>query len=280
MTAISLAQWQPRIGFIGLGDQGAPIAERLIQAGYHTTLWARRPESLTDFKDSNAHFTDSPEKLGAASDLVGICVLDDTGTRQVVTEVLKGMAPGGMIAIHSTVHPQTCRDLAEQTKKKGVTLLDAPVSGGNAGAKAGSLTMMIGGDTTAATACIPVFESFASHIEYLGNTGAGQVAKLLNNSLMAANLILAHHAIETGQKLGLDRQGLASVISTGSGGSFALDIYKKLPDLTAFSRGAKLLRKDIALLSEIIESSDDNAAKLIDQALLLLEYYEGKSKIG
>ncbi len=112
-----------RVGFIGLGSQGGPMARRIVEAGYDLTLWARRPESLEPYADTAAKTAQTPADLAAASDLVCICVVADDDVRQVVSGengVLKGLQPGGgVIAIHSTVHPDTCRELAEQAREVG-----------------------------------------------------------------------------------------------------------------------------------------------------------------
>src|SRR4051794_9793296 len=108
-----------RVGFVGLGSQGAPMARRIVAAGFAPTLWARRPESLAPFADIVAAVAESPAALGAASDLVCLCVVDDAGVEQVAGEVLAGMAAGGVIAVHSTVHPDTVRRLAKTAAGHG-----------------------------------------------------------------------------------------------------------------------------------------------------------------
>jgi len=123
----------PKVGFIGLGSQGGPMARQIIDAGFRTTLWARRPESLEPFADTAARVADTPKILGADSDIVGICVRADADVVAVVSGphgVLSGMAPDGVIMVHSTTHPDTCRRLAETAADRGVSLIDAPVSGG------------------------------------------------------------------------------------------------------------------------------------------------------
>ena len=122
-----------RVGFIGLGSQGGPMARRIIEAGFPTTLWARRPASLEGFADTAAKVAGSPADLAAASDLVCLCVVGDADIEDVTAGengVLAGLEPGGVIAVHSTVHPKTCHDLAEKAAAQGVSVIDAPVSGG------------------------------------------------------------------------------------------------------------------------------------------------------
>src|SRR5262245_19682086 len=122
-----------RVGFIGLGSQGGPMARRIAEGGFETTLWARRAASLEPYADTAAKSANSPAELGAASDLVCLCVVGDDDVREVINGdagVLAGMQAGGIIAIHSTVHPDTCREIAEVAAKREVSVIDAPVSGG------------------------------------------------------------------------------------------------------------------------------------------------------
>src|SRR5262249_36799234 len=154
--------------FIGLGSQGAPMAQRMIDAGYDVTLWARRPEALAPFALSAAKTAASVAELGAQAEHVGICVLNDDGVREVCAALIPAMRAGSRIAIHSTIHPQTCIDVEKQAKARGIAVIDAPVSGGEPAAKAGALTVMVGGDKDAVDAARPIFESFGRLIVHLG----------------------------------------------------------------------------------------------------------------
>jgi len=120
-----------RVGFIGLGSQGGPMARRIVEGGYQTTLWARREATLEPYADTTAKTAGSPAELAAASDLVCLCVVGDDDVKEVLngqTGVLAGLASGGIVAIHSTVHPDTCRQVAEAAAKQGISVIDAPVS--------------------------------------------------------------------------------------------------------------------------------------------------------
>ena len=243
------------VGFIGLGSQGGPMATRIIEAGYPTRLWARRAEALEPFLAAGARAAASIADLGAQCEHVGICVVDDAGVRQVCEDLIPAMRAGGRIAIHSTIHPSTCLTLAEHAAARGLSLIDAPVSGGGPAAAAGTLTVMVGGDDAAVAAARPVFESFGKLIVHLGGVGAGQTAKLVNNTLMAANMALAHHALTAGAALGIERAALAELIKQSSGRSFSFEVYARLTQPSAFSHGANLLAKDVGLLGEVLEAA-------------------------
>ncbi|MBW8482695.1 NAD(P)-dependent oxidoreductase [Actinomadura parmotrematis] len=245
-----------RVGFIGLGSQGGPMARRIVEAGHPTTLWARRPATLEAFAGTAAAVAASPAELGAASDIVCVCVVDDAGVEEVVSGpdgVLDGLAEGGTVIVHSTVHPDTPRRLAERGAARGVSVLDAPVSGGGPAAEQGRLLVMVGGDADVLERCRPVLAAHADPIVHLGPLGAGQVAKLLNNVLFTANLGAAAGTVALGRELGVDAARLAEVIAHGSGASFALDRVSAAGgtlDRIAAHAGA-LLRKDVGLIASL-----------------------------
>jgi 3-hydroxyisobutyrate dehydrogenase len=245
---------QMMVGFVGLGSQGGPMARRIVEAGFPLLLWARRPETLTPYRDSSAQLVRDLAELGARSDHVGVCVFDDAGVREVVGALLSTMRAGSRIAIHSTIHPNTCIALAKQAAERGVAVIDAPVSGGGHGAAAGTLTVMVGGDVAAVDAARPVFETFSGLISHLGGVGAGQFAKLVNNSLMAANMALADAALGAGAALGLDRAALIELVKASSGRSYGFEVRARLSDIATFGHGAKLLAKDVGLLTAVLGS--------------------------
>lgn len=243
------------IGFVGLGSQGGPMAERILAAGFPLTVWARRVEALEPFISAGASAVTSVAELGAGCDLVGICVVDDAGVAEIVEELLPVMKAGSCIVVHSTILPDNCIRFAERCAEKGICFIDAPVSGGGAGAAAGTLTVMCGGTPDDFAAARPVFATFGGMIVLLGGVGAGQRAKIVNNALMAANMGLAHAAAAAGEELGLDRVALLDLIKASSGRSFGFEVYARLPSPQAFAHGALLLVKDVKLLKGTLPGS-------------------------
>lgn len=258
-----------KVGFIGLGNQGAPMARRIVEAGYPLMLWARRPESLEPFEYTGAKFANSITELASYADHVGVCVVNDEGVRDIVTRLIPAMREGSRIAIHSTVHPDLCTALAEQAGERGIDLIDAPVSGGGPGAASGTLTVMVGGEADAVAASLPIFRTFAAQIVHLGEVGAGQMAKLVNNALMAANVAVAHYALEIGEALAIDRNALIELIKNSSGRSFGVEVCARMATPSTFKHGAALLAKDVRLLSESVENNA-NFRSLRDTAMPFL----------
>jgi 3-hydroxyisobutyrate dehydrogenase len=245
-----------RQGFIGLGDQGAPIARRIIDAGFPMVLWARRAASLEPFIDTSAKIVSSIAELANQVDQVGICVVDDLGTEQVCSELIPVMHPGSCIVIHSTVNPKTCEALAEQAKQQNISLIDAPVSGGRQVAEMGKMTVMVGGDKQAFEKAKTVFESFATLIVHLGDVGAGQQAKLINNTVFAAHLAIAYQGLEAASTLKLDKLAFTDLINASSGRSYGFEVLSQLPNPSLIKHGTKLLAKDIGILNDILGNSE------------------------
>ena len=269
-----------RVGFIGLGSQGAPMARQIIDGGYDTTLWARRPASLEPYADTAAKVAGSPAELGATSDLVCICVVGDADVEEVLggdTGVLAGMAEGGIIAIHSTVHPDTCRRLAETAAAKGVSVIDAPVSGGAPAVAERRLLVMVGGEPVVVERCRPVFETFANPIVHLGDLGSGQLTKLLNNLLFTANVATAKTTLMLGEALGVSASSLAEVITRGSATSAALNSIAAMGGSleTMTQVAGALLAKDVRLVADIADKAQATPGAVLDAAdaaLRLLEH--------
>lgn len=253
-----------KYGFIGLGDQGGPIARRMIESGLPTVLWARRPETLQAFADTPAETAATVEELAEQVDYVGICVVDDAGVAEVCRRLIPAMRAGGIIVIHSTVHPALCKALSLEASAKKIALIDAPVSGGGSSAASGTLTVMVGGDAAAFAAAQPALETFGKLIVHLGEVGAGQHAKLINNAMLAANIAIAHCGNEAAKSLGLDRDAFIQLIKASSGHSFGFDVSARMSSPSSFAHGAKLLNKDVRLLGDTL--GDVPAFAVIDDA--------------
>jgi 3-hydroxyisobutyrate dehydrogenase len=259
-----------KVGFIGLGSQGGPMARRIVEGGYETTLWARRPATLEPFADTPAKVAESPAELAAASDLVCLCVVGDADIEEITGGdggLLAAMTPGAIIAIHSTVHPKTCRDLAKKAGDQGISVIDAPVSGGGPAAADGRLLVMVGGDADVVERCRPVFETYADPVVRLGELGSGQTTKLLNNLLFTANLGTAATALSLANSLGVSPDRLVEVVSRGSGNSFALNTLGGIGGLERLAGLAgTLLQKDVRLIAELAERAAAHPGAVLDAA--------------
>lgn len=245
-----------RAGFIGLGDMGGPIAQRIIDAGLPLTLWARRPSTLDQYRATDFVRADTPAEVGSRSDVVGVCVFGDADLRDVMCGeqgVVAGMARGGTILIHSTASVAVCAELASLAAQREIDVLDAPVSGGRRGAKEGTLTIMVGGEPPVLDRVLPVLRTYGSIIRLMGPLGSGQRMKMLNNALSNSIGRLAAMAIETGYQLGLDTPSLLEVLRTGGARSFSLDslIDRVMVDPSYAAHAMTMIAKDTSLYQEM-----------------------------
>ncbi len=242
---------QLRAGFIGLGLIGTGMAQCIDRTGLPFAVWARRAEQMDAFEPSKRR--SSPAELGRDVDVVCLCVLDEAAVDAVVfgpEGLAEGLTPGALVVVQSTVSPGFVRGLAEKLAGQGVRVLDAPVSIGRGPSSEGELTVMVGGDPADVERARPVLESMGNLI-VLGEVGAGQQAKLVNNAMLTAHLGLASSALDVGEALGLDRAALAEVISASSGRSGAMAmIAAGGTGVANFAGGSAhtLLKKDAFLL--------------------------------
>lgn len=261
------------VGFVGLGSQGAPMARRIVDAGFPTMLWARRPASLEPFTDTSALVAGSLAELGGFADVLCVCVVDDAGVREVLCGAdgaggaLAAMSESGVVVVHSTVHPDTCRQL--QAEHPRLHVLDAPVSGGGHKAAAGELVVMVGGDAEVLERCRPVLATFGDPVLHLGPLGAGQTTKVLNNTVFTAHLALAAEVFELAAARGLDPAAVSAVLLGGSGRSYAAEVTARagfgLERMAATAGG--LLAKDVGILAEHLQLDDSTLLRTAEAAL-------------
>lgn len=242
-----------RAGFIGLGDQGGPMARRLVESGIPTTVWARRAEVATAYEERGAAVAASPAELGAASDVVAVCVFDAAGVEEVLfgpDGVADGLRQGGTILVHSTVSPAEIQGIAAKAAVLGLSVVDAPVSGGGRAAAAGDLLVMIAGPDDACAAVRPVLETYAGKVVRCGQVGSGQAAKLVNNAVFAANIATVYDALGLAEELGIGAAAL-EVVRGASGRSYAADVVAAIGSASRLVAGqfGAAIDKDLALLA-------------------------------
>jgi 3-hydroxyisobutyrate dehydrogenase-like beta-hydroxyacid dehydrogenase len=215
-----------KIGFIGLGTMGKPIAVNIAKAGFDLTVYDLREEPCKELALLGAKVASSPREVAERSDIVEIIVVDDDQTERVIAGeqgVVHGAHAGLITAVHSTILPATVRKLAAWCSARGVEVIDAPVSGGQKGAEDRQLCYMVGGEAGVLEACHPVFSTSASHIFHLGELGMGATAKMFIQIVVCLNMIAAHECESLCDKTGLDFKRLQEVLHVSAGQSFVLD---------------------------------------------------------
>lgn len=231
------------------------MAERMIAAGQRPWLWARRAEVLDRYRAAEATLAATPAQLGAACDVIGLCLYDAAATDAVLdgdTGLLARIRPGTVLAVHATVGPGYVRDLAERVAALGVRVVDAPVSGGPAAAE-GRLLVVVGAEDADVARCRPMFATYSDNVVHLGAVGAAQATKLLNNALMTATAGLVFDVFELGEALGIDRDGLGAVLSGGSAACASIGYFLGAGGAQQLSANAwPTLHKDVALVEDLV----------------------------
>ena len=206
-------------GFVGLGNIGAPMAERLAASGRPTHVFDIRDAACARLRQRGAIVAKSCADLASRAALIGICVRDDADVRHVLLGaegLLAGVVPGAVLAIHSTVLPRTVQDMEPACRDRGVQLIDAPITGGAIGAAGGSLCTMIGGEESAVERYRPAANCFSAKIVHTGALGSGATTKLCNNLMLYLSFLAAAEATSLAEAAGLSREALENV--TGSSG--------------------------------------------------------------
>jgi 3-hydroxyisobutyrate dehydrogenase-like beta-hydroxyacid dehydrogenase len=215
-----------KIGFIGLGTMGKPIAANIARAGFDLTVYDLREEPCKELASLGAKVAASAREVAEKSDIMEIVVVDDDQAERVVAGehgVIHGARPGSIVAVHSTILPVTVRKIAARCRAIGVEVIDAPVSGGQKGAEDKQLCYMVGGEVGVLEKCRPVFATSASHIFHLGELGMGATAKMLIQIAVCLNMIAAHESELLCDKTGLDFKMFQEVLHVSAGQSFVLD---------------------------------------------------------
>ena len=263
------------VAFLGLGVMGYPMAAHLARAGHHVTVYNRTTAKSIAWRDQFAmgksqRHAETPREAALGADFVFCCVGNDDDLRSVTLGAdgaFAGMTPGAVFVDHTTASADVARELHAAAKHLGLHFIDAPVSGGQAGAQNGALTVMCGGDPAAFEAVRPVAMAFSRAFTLLGDSGAGQLAKMVNQICIAGLVQGLSEAIAFGQKAGLDMNQVLDVIGKGAAQSWQLDNRGKtmVADQFDFGFAVDWMRKDLGL---VLDEARRNGARLPVTALV------------
>jgi 3-hydroxyisobutyrate dehydrogenase len=249
-----------KIGFIGLGNMGAPMAANLVAAGHAVTGF-----DVAGVTVEGVTAAASAVEAATGAEVVITMLPNGAILRSVAAEVLAAMTPGAVLLDCSTVDVASARAVAAEAEAAGIGALDAPVSGGVGGAAAGTLTFMVGGGDAAFETARPLFDIMGQKAVHCGPAGNGQAAKICNNMILGVTMIATCEAFALADKLGLDRQAMFDVVSTSSGYSWTMNAYCPAPGVGPKSPAdndyrpgfaAELMLKDLRLSQEAAVSAD------------------------
>lgn len=258
----------PAVGFIGLGDQGGPMATAIAEGGFPLHVWARRPQSLAGLGPVAYIVHDTPAALGERCDIVAMCLNDDKDLLDVLDNrgLLAALKPGSIVVNHGTGEPEANRQIAARLQAQGIGFLDAPVSGGRPGAVSRILTTIVGGDAAVLARCTPVFSTFSRKVAHMGPSGSGQLTKLLNNALTMTNLDNLVSVAGLVDKLGMNFAPFVDMLAHSSGSSAILEALQGFtPELAMHLQG--LMHKDIGHFSDEMISTGLDARELYERGM-------------
>lgn len=263
-----------RIGFIGLGIMGKGMARNILKAGFELTVWNRTASKAEELSAEGAKVAATPKELAAASDIIISCVSDTPDVQQVLlgeNGAIEGAKQGSLVIDMSTISPQATKEIAKALNEKGIAFLDAPVSGGSEGAAKGTLSIMVGGAAADVERAQPVFQAMGKTITHVGEVGAGQTVKLVNQILVVGSMQAMAEALLFAQAGGVDLEKTLAAVSGGAAGSWTLS-----------NRGPQAIKRDwrpgfmIDLQTKdlrlVLEAADDLGAPLPSTSLIFQFY--------
>jgi 3-hydroxyisobutyrate dehydrogenase len=267
-----------KIGFIGLGNMGAPMAANLAKAGHAVTGF-----DVSGVAVEGVSQAASGAEAASGADVVITMLPNGAILRAVANEILPAMGEGAVFLDCSTVDVESARTVADQASSADIFPLDAPVSGGTGGATAGTLTFMVGGPTEGVVIAAELFEIMGQKHVHCGPSGNGQAAKICNNMILGVTMIATCEAFALADKLGLDRQAMFDVVSTSSGYSWSMNAYCPAPAIgpqspsdNAYKPGfaAALMLKDLRLSQQAAEAADADTPMGAQAAALYQKFVE------
>ncbi len=250
-----------KVAFAGLGVMGFPMAGHLARAGHDLAVHNRSPEKGARWVETYGGRSGAPGEAAQGAEMLILCVGNDEDVRQVVAQTLEALAPGAVIVDHTTTSAVVAREMAEKAAATGRAFVDAPVSGGQAGAESGQLTIMCGGEAAAFARAEPVIGAYAKAIRRMGGPGAGQLAKMVNQICIAGVVQGLAEGLHFAKRAGLDPADVYEAISKGAAQSWQMDNRWKSMTEGRFDFGFAVdwMRKDLGLL---LDEADRNGAKL------------------
>ncbi len=241
-----------KVGFIGLGIMGKPMAHNLIEAGYELVVYNRSREAMDELAGEGAETAETPREVAENSDIIITMLPDSPQVTEIVADengILEGVKEGSLIIDMSTISPVVTGELAQQIQEKGASMLDAPVSGGDVGAQNGTLSIMVGGAEADFERAKPLFDVMGSTVTHVGPTGAGQVTKAANQIVVALTIEAVSEALVLGARGGVAPEKILDVLGGGLAGNKVMEVKREKFLSHDFSPGfrSELHHKDLGI---------------------------------
>jgi 3-hydroxyisobutyrate dehydrogenase len=242
-----------KVGFIGVGTMGKPMGFNLMKAGYTLTVYDLNPKSLREFQEKGAGIGNSAREVAGKSDVVITMVPNSGDVENVILGkdgAIEGLKSGAMVIDMSTIDPSVSRKISKALAAKKIPMLDAPVSGGQMGAEAGTLAIMVGGDEEVYNKCLPLLQAMGKKIYYCGPSGNGEIVKIVNNLMAGIIRMASAEALSLGVKAGVPLKTIYDVLNESSGQTRSVQVYSAAKTFKGdYEPGfaAELMHKDLGL---------------------------------
>jgi 3-hydroxyisobutyrate dehydrogenase-like beta-hydroxyacid dehydrogenase len=243
-----------RVGFIGAGRMGRPMVGRLLAAGHEVTVLGRSPQAREGLVAQGARVAAQAAAVAEKADVACVCVFSDEQVRQLCLAdgLIAALPEGAGLVIHTTGSPRTALQIAAAGARRGIAVIDSPVSGGPHDIAAGRITLLVGGAEADVERVRPLLRAYGDPILHVGPLGAGQAVKLVNNALFAANIGLVAQAVRLGEQLGVPEEGLLAALPHGSAASRGLTVVAGRGSVATSARMlAEFLGKDVSVVREV-----------------------------
>lgn len=256
-----------KIGFIGLGTMGLPMAQNLLKSGYELIVYNRTTEKMKSLQEKGAAIADSPKEVASRSEIVFTMLTADAAVEEVILGedgIIHGAKPGLIVVDSSTISPATSKKVAEDLFPRDIEMLDAPVTGSEPQAIAGILTFMVGGKKEVFEKCMPLFSAMGQNAYYMGESGKGSYTKLANNTMAAINLLSLSEGFTMAAKAGIDPEVFVKVVSGGGARSGMVDTKSAKVINRDFQPHfmTQLIHKDLGLAANVAKELEISAPVL------------------
>ena len=248
----------PKIGFIGIGLMGLPMCRRLLDAGFEVGVWNRNPDKCQPLISLGAQHFSGLQQLAESVDVIMLCVSNTDSVMQISDNLFPHLLPGQTIIDFSSISPDATRQLSEKAAQKAVNWLDSPVSGGVAGAQAGTLAIMIGGDEAQVDKVRPLLNPLASSVTYMGPSGTGQTTKICNQMLVSCNVLVMAEVMAMAQRSGVDASRIPQALKGGFADSIPLQLTgtrMAQQDFSEVKWHVKTLLKDLDMANTLAKQT-------------------------
>nr|XP_043625095.1 probable 3-hydroxyisobutyrate dehydrogenase-like 2, mitochondrial [Erigeron canadensis] len=271
---------QTRIGWIGTGVMGAAMASHILSAGYTLSIYARTPSKTQFLQSLGAHLVDSPSQLAKTSDIIFTMLGHPSDVQEIVVSnpdsILSSINPGSVIIDHTSSHPNLAKEIYNAARDKNCYAVDAPVSGGDIGARDGKLAILAGGDENVVEWLHPLF-SLMGKATYMGSAGCGQSCKIANQITVGGSLLGLSEGLVFAEAAGLDKRKWLEAVKSGAAGSLVMELFGERMIERDFRPGgfAEYMVKDLGMGLDVVEDDGDDSASVLPGAALCKQLFSG-----